>query len=147
MRKILERCPSCGGKLVVTEVQCQQCHTQVRSQYLPCAFCALTADQLVFVKLFVEKRGNLRDMEKSLGISYPTVRGKLEEIAGRLAGGPIPVEEMPQPPEGTGDEAEARRAVLRLIAEGKLSVKEGLNRLRTEQPAAEPGEGPSSPEA
>jgi hypothetical protein len=145
MRKILEQCPTCGGPLVVTELQCRQCRTQVRSRYSPCAFCTLTADQLVFVKLFVEKRGNLREMEKALGVSYPTVRGKLEEIAERLAGAPIPVNDAPQwSPDAGG---EARREVLRLIADGKLSVKEGLSRLRAQRLADEPREEDSSPES
>lgn len=147
MRKILEQCPTCGGPLVVTEVRCSNCRTQVRSEYSPCAFCALSADQLVFVKLFVEKRGNLRDMEKTLGISYPTVRGKLEEIAERLSGAAIPVESPSQAPAETEAEAEARREVLRQIASGNLSVKEGLNRLRDTRPAGDQGEEPSSPES
>ncbi len=128
MRKILEQCPTCGGPLVVTELSCPQCQTQVRSQYSPCPFCALTADQLVFVKLFVEKRGNLRELEKALGISYPTVRGKLEEIAERLGAAPQPVE----PPETAPVPEEERREVLRLIAEGVLTPKEALARLRRE---------------
>jgi len=127
MRKILEQCPTCGGPLTVTELQCNQCGTQVRSQYSPCPFCALTADQIVFVKLFVEKRGNLKDMEKALGVSYPTVRGKLEEIAERLGAAPVAPE---LPPAAPASADEARREVLRLISEGKLSVKEGLARLR-----------------
>lgn len=144
MRKILEQCPTCGGTLVVTEVQCQRCLTQVRSRYSPCAFCGLTADQLVFVKLFVEKRGNLREMEKALGVSYPTVRGKLEEIAERVAGAPISADEAVHAP--TEQDAQARREVLRLIADGKLSVKEGLARLRGQQAAGQPGEDSPSPE-
>ena len=133
MRKILEQCPTCGGPLIVTELMCPQCQTQVRSQYSPCPFCALTADQLVFVKLFVEKRGNLREMEKTLGISYPTVRGKLEEIAERLGAAPEPLD----PPESEPVADEERREMLRLIAEGKLSPKEALARLRKEQAARE----------
>lgn len=114
----------------MTELQCPQCQTQVRSRYAPCPFCALTADQLLFVKLFVEKRGNLREMEKVLGVSYPTVRGKLEEIAERLGDAPVPAE--PPAPEPAQDE---RREMLRLIAEGKLSPREALARLRKEQAA------------
>jgi len=131
MRKILEQCPTCGGPLVVTELTCPQCQTQVRSQYSPCPFCALTADQLVFARLFIEKRGNLREMEKALGVSYPTVRGKLEEIAERLGAAPAPAEPPPSEP---GLEEE-RREGLRLVAEGKLSPKEALARLRREQAA------------
>lgn len=138
MRKMLEQCPTCGGPLTVTEVQCQRCRTQVRSQYSPCPFCALTADQLLFVRLFIEKRGNLRDMEKALGVSYPTVRGKLEEIAERLSGAPAPTVQAP------AEAAEAdRREVLRLVAQGELTPKEALARLR----GASRAEGEPSPEA
>ncbi len=125
MRKILEQCPSCGGPLVVTELECPGCQTQVRSHYSPCPFCALTADQLVFVRLFVQVRGNLREMEKELGISYPTVRGKLEEIAQRLGAAPMG---EPAPEADLGDEE--RREILRQIAEGKLAPKDALARLR-----------------
>ncbi len=135
MRKILEQCPTCGGPLVVTEVSCPQCRTQVRSQYSPCPFCALTADQLVFVKLFVEKRGNLRDMEKALGVSYPTVRGKLDEVAERLTVAPTPVGSTASEPPSD----EERREVLRLIAAGELSPKEGLARLRRDRAARDEG--------
>ncbi len=140
MRKILEQCPTCGGPLIVSEVQCTRCQTVIRSRYAPCAFCTLTADQLTFVKLFIEKRGNLREMEKILGVSYPTVRSKLDEIAERLA-------EMPVAPEPAADaKAEARREVLRLIAEGKLSVREGLARLRA-QGGDHAGEDEPSPQS
>ena len=84
MRKILEKCPSCQGALTITEVGCQTCGTEVRSQYQPCDFCALTEEQSTFVRLFVQNRGKLNAMEELLGVSYPTVSSKLEEIIGRL---------------------------------------------------------------
>lgn len=128
MRKVLERCPSCGGELVITEVECKECGTQVRSRYSPCAFCSLTADELAFVKLFVEKRGNLRETEKALGVSYPTVRGKLEEIAEKLAGGAGHPE--PAAADAQDQGSDERREVLRLVAGGQLSAQEALERLR-----------------
>lgn len=132
MRKILEQCPTCGGPLIVIELECAQCQTQVRGRYAPCTFCSLTADQLEFVRLFVQSRGNLREMEKLLGVSYPTVRGKLDEIAERLGAAPAPAEAPPPPMRPTVPEEE-RQELLRLIAEGKLSPKEALARLRRGQ--------------
>jgi hypothetical protein len=132
MRKILEQCPTCGGPLTITELTCDRCQTQVRSRYAPCAFCALTAEQLVFARLFIENRGNLKDMEKALGVSYPTVRNKLEEIAARLAGAPAPRESVSQTAPVQDAGVEERRAILQQIAEGKLSPKEALARLRGE---------------
>lgn len=131
MRKLIEHCPGCGGPLVVTEMLCPRCQTQVRGRYSPCPFCALTSDQLVFLKLFVEKRGNLRDVERELGVSYPTVRGKLEEIAERLAAMKAPGEEE-RTPAASAPDAEERRRILRLVSEGKLSPREALERLRGE---------------
>ncbi len=131
MRKIIEQCPSCGGGLVITEVVCGACATQVRSQYEPCAFCRLTPEQLAFARLFIVRRGNLREMEKALGVSYPTVRGKLDEIAACLAEASVAPPTAPAltAPAG-GAPPDPRREVLQLIAAGQLSVREGLARLR-----------------
>ena len=85
MRKLIETCPTCdSAKLSITEVTCDACGTQVRSRYSRCPFCSLTEDQQTFLLLFVRSRGNLKDLEKTLGVSYPTVRAKLDEIVERL---------------------------------------------------------------
>ena len=69
VRKILEACPTCGGPLEITTVRCEDCATEVRSAYAPCPFCRLTAEQISFVLLFLQNRGNLSEMEKALGVS------------------------------------------------------------------------------
>ncbi len=83
-RKILEACPSCGGELEIGEVHCTNCETQIRAHYRPCDFCMLTEEQSTFLRLFVLSRGNLTEVEKRLGVSYPTVRAKLDEVIERL---------------------------------------------------------------
>lgn len=83
-RKMLESCPSCGGGLEITEVECTQCDTQVRSRYRPGPFSTLSEEQTTFLHIFVTSRGNLSDVEKRLGVSYPTVRAKLDEVIQRL---------------------------------------------------------------
>ena len=85
VRKMLEGCPSCGGTLSITEVRCDRCDTQVRSRYRPSSFDALSEEQSTFLRIFVMSRGNLSEVEKRLGISYPTVRAKLDEVIERLA--------------------------------------------------------------
>lgn len=84
-RKILESCPACGGELEIRELRCAWCRTEVRSTFQPCDFCRLTEEQSTFLRLFVTSRGNLSEVEKRLGISYPTVRAKLDEVIERLA--------------------------------------------------------------
>jgi hypothetical protein len=121
MRKILEACPTCGGPLTITEVRCETCATEVRSRYQPCPFCRLSPEQMNFVLLFVQNRGNLSDMEKVLGVSYPTIRGKLDEIVRVVTAAPVAL------PAAASDR---RRDVLAQIAAGKLSAADGLNALR-----------------
>ncbi|MEZ4767763.1 MAG: DUF2089 domain-containing protein [Caldilineales bacterium] len=123
MRKILEACPTCSSSLTITEVTCDTCGTQVRSRYQPGPFSALDEEQQTFLLLFVRSRGNLKDLEKTLGVSYPTVRAKLDEVIERL--------EPPAPPPATGD----RKTVLAMVQSGQLAVGDALALLRTETPA------------
>ena len=80
MRKILESCPTCGGEFAVTELTCTVCDTVVRSRYSPCPFCRLAPEDLAFLLVFVRNRGNVKEMERELGVSYWTIRGRLTEL-------------------------------------------------------------------
>lgn len=121
MRKILEECPSCGGPLAITTLACTRCEVGVSGRFRPCDFCRLSEEQSTFLRLFVQHRGNLSGMEKALGISYPTVRNKLEEIVKLLDAPSAPA---PVPASG-------RETILRQVAGGALSAEEALSRLRS----------------
>jgi hypothetical protein len=121
MRKILERCPSCGGGLEIRGLHCASCGTDVSGRFAPCPFCHLSADQARFLQLFVQSRGNLTELEKILGVSYPTVRAKLDELIALVGGPPVRPARVD------------RREVLERIATGELSPEQGLAQLRPEQ--------------
>ena len=157
-RKVLESCPSCGGQLEIAEVQCTACETQVRARYRPCDFCALTEEQSTFLRMFVMSRGNLSEVEKRLGVSYPTVRAKLDEVIERLNAGESAAARSPLSPgprrrantvrisdrdpvansAGEPDSRQAqsgiqaeRRRVLAAIARGEISAEDGMNMIRS----------------
>ncbi len=88
-RKVLESCPSCGGTLEITEVHCLDCDARVQARFRADDFSGLSEEQSAFLRVFVTSRGNLSEVEKRLGVSYPTVRAKLDEVIARL--------ESPQP--------------------------------------------------
>lgn len=113
-------CPTCGHDLEVRELRCPACDTTIRGRWSPGVFGRLTHDQQNFLRIFVRSRGNLSEVERSLGVSYPTVRAKLEEIIELLSEPSSPE----QPPVDTRDD------ILRRIADGSLSVDNGLARLR-----------------
>lgn len=122
-RKILESCPSCGGELAITEVRCTRCDTQVRARYHPCDFCRLSEEQSTFLRIFLTSRGNLSEVEKRLGVSYPTVRAKLDEVIAAL--------ETPRPEPAPQEPARAeRRAILDAVSRGEMSVMDGLEKIR-----------------
>lgn len=52
---------------------------------MPGGLADLDADQLAFAEVFVRNRGVIRDVEAELGVSYPTVRGRLDAVAEVLA--------------------------------------------------------------
>jgi hypothetical protein len=83
-RKVLESCPSCGGTLEITEVHCLNCDARVQARFSAGDFNSLNEEQSTFLRIFVTSRGNLSDVEKRLGVSYPTVRAKLDEVIARL---------------------------------------------------------------
>jgi hypothetical protein len=78
--KILCKCPVCSSKLKVTRLKCDECNTLVENKFELSKFDYLNSEQLYFIEVFLKSRGNIKDVEKELGISYPTVRAKLDEV-------------------------------------------------------------------
>jgi hypothetical protein len=80
-------CPACGSPLVISELKCSSCETVVKGEFFLTPLGNLSEEQLVFIKTFVLSRGSIREMESRLGVSYPTVRAKLDEAIAALSGG------------------------------------------------------------
>src|SRR5215208_2419765 len=95
MRRSLSECPVCDGPLAITELDCRSCGTSLRGEFTPtrCPFCALPEEQLQFLELFLRCRGNLRDVERTLGLSYPTVRARLDGVLAALGYAAAPATE------------------------------------------------------
>jgi len=84
------KCSVCGGEMVVRELECPACDVTVRGRFETCAFCTLSGEQLELIKIFLKSRGNIKEVERELGISYPTVRARLDEIVRALGFTPVP---------------------------------------------------------
>ncbi|MEW5784389.1 MAG: DUF2089 domain-containing protein [Bacillota bacterium] len=79
MNEALGKCPVCKQNLEVTKLHCNHCNTTIEGSFTLCRFCRLTAEQQQFIETFIKCRGNIKEVEKDLGISYPTVRSRLDE--------------------------------------------------------------------
>jgi hypothetical protein len=77
-------CPVCGDRLAVTRLGCGSCGTELAGLFSSCSFCALTEKETEMLKVFLASRGNLRDLEKHLGVSYPTARLKFNQLLEKL---------------------------------------------------------------
>lgn len=114
-------CPACAQTMVVTSLCCDHCGTEIRGRFAASGLDRLTSDQLAFVETFVRCRGNLKEVERELRISYPTIRTRLDQIVQDMGYG-LPAEHSDQ----------NAVAVLDALSEGDLTFEEALQKLRGE---------------
>jgi hypothetical protein len=120
-RRLLGRCPVCGEPLEVVRLHCRSCDTTIDGHFDAGRFAGLGPEQLDFLETFLRARGNIREVERELGLSYPTVRGRLDSLLAALGLAATAVED---------GEAQGRRAVLDALERGEITAEEAVRRLR-----------------
>lgn len=133
-RDVISTCPVCEGELLISRLHCRSCGTALEGEFGVGRFGRLSREQLTLLESFLRSRGNLKEMERELGISYPTVRGRVDSLvrALGLADGetePIEGETLDEPSNET-DAAAERRAILERLAKRELSADEAAAALR-----------------
>ncbi len=120
--RVLWRCPVCGGELQAVRLKCGQCDTIIEGRFDLGRLARLDPDQLRFVETFLKVRGNLKEMERELGVSYPTVRARLDAV----------LQAMGFAPEARDrdEEAQRRREVLDQLQAGAITAEEAVRLLR-----------------
>ena len=129
MNKTLNKCPVCGGDLVVTRLYCMDCNTTIEGHFAAehTPFGMLTPEQMNFLLTFVKCEGRLNRMEDELKLSYPTLRARLTEIVRAL--GYEPGKEDTIAPLS----AEERRQILEDLDQGLITWEVAQARLRGEK--------------
>ena len=120
------KCPLCSGSLEVTEASCLDCGIQIRGHFELAPYRNLDPEQLRFLETFLRCRGIIRDVEAALGISYPTVRGRLDALLNALG---FSGEDQPAPLTAE-QKAARRREILAAIQNGTLDADAGLTALQ-----------------
>ena len=115
------KCPICDTRLRVTELTCPSCSTKIVSDLTTCPFCNLPSEALAFLWAFLKSRGNIKEVEKDLGISYPTVRKRLDELLAHL--------ELESGPDAASVQ---RLEVFERLRKGEISVDEAVTALGVE---------------
>ncbi len=115
MAKILDQCPVCQSRMEITQLSCTQCETVVVGRFEPNRFSKLAPESMTFLETFIRNRGNVKDMERETGISYWTIRRKIDELIAELG-----LEAHPDP-ETTKT---TRRDILERLKNGEITPEE-----------------------
>ena len=115
------RCPVCGGPLHVLRAHCARCDVSVDGRFGLLEFNLLSAEMLDLLRLFIRSRGNLKEMGRVVGVSYPTIRARFEELLVALGYEAVPAPDAP---------ALEQRTVLDALERGEIDVAEAVGRLR-----------------
>jgi hypothetical protein len=129
---VIATCPVCIHELTVTRLRCSECGTTIEGEFGVGRFGRLTREQTALLESFLRSRGNLRDMERELGISYPTVRARVEALVRALGFGPRDEADAPAPadPPDADDILAGRRDILERLSRRELSAEAAADAIR-----------------
>lgn len=112
-------CPVCNDRLNLTRLTCPSCSTELSGEFASCEFCALTDDDRAVLRTFLASRGNMKELERHLGVSYPTARARFDGLLAKLG-----IERPAAPPP-------SRVELMEQVARGEIDIEEALRRLET----------------
>ncbi|MGL4832714.1 MAG: DUF2089 domain-containing protein [Propionibacteriaceae bacterium] len=106
-------CPVCDEELHLSRVGCPSCGTEIIGEFQRCSFCALDDADVEMLRVFLASRGNMREVGKYLGVSYPTARQRYSELLVKLGMA------------GADDEAIAQsiEQILAAVADGAITAE------------------------
>ncbi|MEP7158609.1 MAG: DUF2089 domain-containing protein [Chloroflexota bacterium] len=132
-REVISTCPVCESRLQVTRLHCNTCSTTIEGEFNVGRFARLGREQMSLLETFLRSRGNLRELERELGLSYPTVKGRIETLLRTLGLGDGPVPAEPTQPAEPKVDPDVRRNVLERLARHELTADQAAAALRGEE--------------
>lgn len=122
---MIGKCPVCSSELEVTKLHCPSCNTSLEGRFDICRFCQLNPEQKEFVEIFLKSRGNIKEVEREMGISYPTVRSRLDEVL-RTLGFTVNADDT------AALRAQRRQEILEALSSGEISSDEAIKMLKSQ---------------
>lgn len=129
-RDVISTCPVCSGELSVTRLECRSCGTAIEGEFSVGRFGRLSREQMALLESFLRSRGNLKELERELKVSYPTVRARIDALvrALGLADGSYVLDESA---EDSADSGAQRRDVLERLARHEITADEAAALIRS----------------
>ena len=132
-RDVISTCPICSSELAITRLQCRACGTTIEGEFNVGRFGRLNREQLALLESFLRARGNAKELERELKVSYPTVRARIDALVRALGladGAPVGDEGDDGFKRSDGS-AESRREVLDWLARHEITADEAAVLLRS----------------
>lgn len=131
---VISTCPVCSKELSVTRLHCRSCGTTLEGDFSVGRFGRLSRDQMALLESFLRSRGNLREMERELGISYPTVRARVEALVRALGFGARGEEALDAAADAADEPADVaprtRQQVLEQLARHEITAEQAAAAIR-----------------
>ena len=119
MKKVISRCPVCSNELTVARLKCESCDTVIENHFRLSKFDYLSDEELYFTETFIRCRGNIKEVEKEMGISYPTVRSKLDAVIKKLGY-----------ENGVAEQSVKKEEILKALENGEITVEQAIAQLK-----------------
>ena len=120
-------CPVCHHTMALTRLHCERCDTELTGRFAPCRFCSLEEKDKRFIEAFLRARGSIKEVERMLGVSYPTVKNMLETTLTALGWNETAAESVKRPCEPS-----QQQEILDQLAAGEINVSAALKKLKKE---------------
>jgi len=117
-RRPPSNCPVCNHRLATTRLTCPECSTELSGAFTSCEFCVLTDEDRDVLRVFLASRGNMKELERHLGVSYPTARARFDALLARIG-----IDRPSAAPSPT------RVELMEQVARGEVDIDEALKRL------------------
>jgi len=123
------KCPECRGPLKTRVIACDRCNLRLEGDFSENEFGSLNDDELYFLRIFIHCEGKIQDMEKALGVSYPTVKARISELKRFFM---LDFEENEKPKEmiNEAEPYEKPEQILAGLDEGSITYEEALKRIK-----------------
>ena len=92
-------CPVCGDNLIIIRKGCMHCGSELAGEFASSPYDRLDTAEHELLRVFLTSRGNLREVEKHLQVSYPTARARFDALLVKLGMNPDAQPTPPQPGE------------------------------------------------
>jgi hypothetical protein len=122
MNPVIGQCPICHDTLHVTRLHCRNCDTGIEGHFTLGRLYFLSPAQLSFVEMFLRCEGKIKWVEKEMGLSYPAVRARLNDVI-RAMGYEV------GSPDEKGVSEETRLEILAELNAGNISAEEAMELL------------------